>query len=344
MARDFSARNDIDNSNPTDFPDGRLRDSSPPAVRNGTVLEEATLGDLHQFFLKLMREAGITPNGAADTDGASQFFNALVAVIRSTSATSDVPGTVERATQAEVNAGTDFERFVSPFTLAGRIATTLLAGIAELATQTEVNAGTDPNRIVTPATLSGRTATSSRSGIAETATQTEVNAGTDFERIVTPLTLAGRTAQADRAGLVELATVSEISAGLDTSRVITPGDLNQSTLAVLNATNNEIRMRTVDIGAWDMDTTPSVDVAHGLSLAEYQSIIFASAVIRNDNHAGRFILTPGSSLSSAGIDAQINIITATNVSLARRSGGFFDGIAFNDTTFSRGTITLLTIS
>lgn len=68
-------------------------------------------------------------------------------------------------------------------------ATTSTLGLVILATQAEVNAGTDPNKVVTPETLSGRTATESRTGIAEIATQAETDAGTDDSRIVTPLKL-----------------------------------------------------------------------------------------------------------------------------------------------------------
>jgi len=87
-------------------------------------------------------------------------------------------------------------------------ATETLAGIAEIATQAEVNAGTDNTRIVTPAKLKATTyaqATQTLAGIAEIATQTETNTGTDNTRIITPLLLRnGMAAQAANRGFLQL--------------------------------------------------------------------------------------------------------------------------------------------
>lgn len=150
MARDFSARADIDNTNLTDFPDGRLLNSNPPSARNGTAVVEEVLGDILQLFLKLMRDASITPSGNADTDSVSQFLDALVAKIRATTASETEAGTVERATQQEVLDGTDAERFITTATLLGRTATTARSGVVRLADQAETDAGTAFSIAVTP--------------------------------------------------------------------------------------------------------------------------------------------------------------------------------------------------
>lgn len=82
-------------------------------------------------------------------------------------------------------------------------ATENVKGVAEIATQAEVDAGIDDERIVTPLKLEARladafgaivSATEEIEGVAEIATQGEVDAGTDDERIVTPLKLAERLA------------------------------------------------------------------------------------------------------------------------------------------------------
>lgn len=70
----------------------------------------------------------------------------------------------------------------------GQASTTVL-GLVTLATDAEVQAGTDTSKVVTPSGLNSRTATETRTGIAEIATQAEVNAGTDDLRFVTPLKL-----------------------------------------------------------------------------------------------------------------------------------------------------------
>lgn len=69
-------------------------------------------------------------------------------------------------------------------------ATESKSGIVELATTAEVQAGTDTARAVTPKGIASRTATESRTGLAEIATQAEVDAGTDTTRIITPKKLA----------------------------------------------------------------------------------------------------------------------------------------------------------
>jgi len=68
-------------------------------------------------------------------------------------ASETVQGIVERATQAEVDAGTDTTRFISPARLQAKVATETALGIVERATQAEVDAGTDTTRYVAPVTL-----------------------------------------------------------------------------------------------------------------------------------------------------------------------------------------------
>lgn len=104
-------------------------------------------------------------------------------------ASTTTQGIVELATLAEVLAGTDAERAVTPSTLAGLVAIETRRGLVELATPTEAQLGVDNARAVTPAALAAVTATSSRRGLVELATQAEVNAGTDTERAVTPASL-----------------------------------------------------------------------------------------------------------------------------------------------------------
>lgn len=121
-----------------------------------------------------------------------------VVAVSVASATEDIKGIAEIATQAEVDAGTDDERIITPAKLAAfpavNQATEDIAGVAEIADATEANEdtpATDDLRIITPLKLDGRTATETRRGVIELATQTEVDDGLDTERAVTPATLAG---------------------------------------------------------------------------------------------------------------------------------------------------------
>ena len=73
------------------------------------------------------------------------------AVFHRSLATTERPGTVELGDQDETNAGTDSSRVPSLATLDGRRATDTLAGLAERATNAEMDDGTDDERFATPA-------------------------------------------------------------------------------------------------------------------------------------------------------------------------------------------------
>lgn len=100
----------------SDYPYGRIRDND--GTGNGTPVNEFTNGDIHQFFARMMDQAGISPNGLPDSDYATyQLFLALIQNIRNTAATESLKGTAEIATQTETNIGTDDQRFVTPLKL-----------------------------------------------------------------------------------------------------------------------------------------------------------------------------------------------------------------------------------
>lgn len=171
------------------YPYGDIKDNS--GLNDGTPVNRAVYADLHQFFAKMLDASGIAANGLPEnlTNG-FQYFLALIANIRATSASETARGTAEIATTVEVLAGLDDTRMVTPLKLSGLGASTTNRGIIEIATQPEVDAGTDIQRAVVPQTLAARTATETRTGIAEIATQAETNSGSDDARIVTPLKLA----------------------------------------------------------------------------------------------------------------------------------------------------------
>lgn len=67
----------IDTSNPSDYPDGRLKDN--PGNRTGTPINRLTNGDLHQFFAKLLRDSGIEANGLPENEySGHQYIEALL--------------------------------------------------------------------------------------------------------------------------------------------------------------------------------------------------------------------------------------------------------------------------
>ena len=162
-------------------------------------------------------------------------------------ATADTNGLVELATQAEVDAGIDTSRAVTPATLKGAVpdASTTVKGKIEIATQAEVDTGTDLSRAVTPALLKHAidnvpNASTTVKGKIEIATQAEVDTGTDLSRAVTPALLKHAIDNVPNAsttvkGKIEIATQTEVNTGTDTSRAITPALLKFAIDNVPNA-------------------------------------------------------------------------------------------------------------
>lgn len=77
MARDILDLSNVDGAD-SDYPYGRVRDISTPGAQDGTQVNEKMVGDVLQFFNKLMDEGNITPNGLPDnTTNGFQFFQGL---------------------------------------------------------------------------------------------------------------------------------------------------------------------------------------------------------------------------------------------------------------------------
>jgi hypothetical protein len=90
------------------------------------------------------------------------------------------------------------------------------------------------------------------------------------------------------------------------------------------------RTQIVEIGDWNMDTTPSVLVAHGLS---YWKIVGMRVLIRPDS-VNPFAPAP---LDYAG-SYLIYGLDANYISLSRDEGSYFDGTYHNATSYNRGWI------
>lgn len=124
-----------------------------------------------------------------------------------------------------------------------RAASESLNGVVELATAAEVQAGSDTVRAVTPAGLASRTATDARMGIAELATQAEVNAGTDTTRIVVPSTLRNSVG----SKLMIPSAVSGVGVSLSGHRVNFVSATNGSGINVDGVFTDEFTKYIIDV-------------------------------------------------------------------------------------------------
>lgn len=88
--------------------------------------------------------------------------------------------------------------------------------------------------------------------------------------------------------------------------------------------------KILPIGAWDMDTSNSVNIAHGIT--EYRDIRSVSAYIRSDDSVS-WVQAPW--FTAAGqIEYWIQDTNATNIQLIRRTGGFFDSASYDLTQYN----------
>jgi hypothetical protein len=92
----------------------------------------------------------------------------------------------------------------------------------------------------------------------------------------------------------------------------------------------------IEIGDWNMDSTTSVTLAHGL-MGENIRSVSASILIDPEETLTRYSLEGTDSTGALGGQIRWD---GTNVYLIRATSGFFDGVLFNSTSFNRGWITI----
>lgn len=107
---------------------------------------------------------------------------------------------------------------------------------------------------------------------------------------------------------------------------------------------SNLKIKVIEIGDWNMDSTSTKNVSHGLS--DHKKIRSATAIIRPDDDGtyhylgqpvGGTLTTPG----EGGMAAGIYRFTSTLVQMLRADGSVFDDVAFDSTSFNRGFITII---
>jgi len=105
--------------------------------------------------------------------------------------------------------------------------------------------------------------------------------------------------------------------------------------ALLNVT---VRRKVIPIGAWDMDATASVFLAHGLDLGgagtTVANIRGVRCVIIKDGEDAAYEFDFWNGTVPGGTIA----VSAAAVLLSRTASGFFDMANFNDTGINRGYV------
>jgi hypothetical protein len=88
-----------------------------------------------------------------------------------------------------------------------------------------------------------------------------------------------------------------------------------------------VKRKIVQIGAWNMDSTATASVAHGLP--DNLKIRNVAVMILNDDLTAVIPFVPQGNVTG---------VTATDVLLNRDAAGQFDDVAFNDALMNRGFI------
>ena len=101
-------------------------------------------------------------------------------------------------------------------------------------------------------------------------------------------------------------------------------------------THNNINIKVVNIGDWNMDTTAAVSVAHGLTITSIRAVF---GLLRNDADDNYFTITPAYEAVTS-LHVRIQSITASDVTLTRLAGGGFDSVSFDSTSYNRGWLTI----
>jgi len=106
---------------------------------------------------------------------------------------------------------------------------------------------------------------------------------------------------------------------------------------VAGAGNATLLKKVVNIGDWDMDANPEVNIAHGLTFSKIRSV---SGLIRNDADNKYYQIPSPKYTDGTGDEMGVWVasVDATNVILHREGTSQWDDTNFNATSFNRGWV------
>jgi len=131
------------------------------------------------------------------------------------------------------------------------------------------------------------------------------------------------------SGIEDSSLITLVNDGTDTYKIFK----QQINYPETNPIGN-IKMKLISIGDWNMDTSSLVSIAHGLTYTDIRSVY--AAIITDDGTLYADLTGTDSSGNGGGIVTW----ESTDVILLRTTGGAFDNINYNATSFNRGYITI----
>jgi len=159
----------------------------------------------------------------------------------------------------------------------------------------------------------------------------------------------------DNSALVAINTDGEVESGAfigitvneipNIQSTLTPGQTVKvgSTGLVSEDLGDVLLTKIVNIGDWNMDSTSTKAVAHGIS--NYKKIRSISCIVRSDDDSEYLNLNVSigsseGSYKSAGYINGVSLLDSSNIALARESGMYFDSTSFDSTSYNRGWVTI----
>jgi len=94
------------------------------------------------------------------------------------------------------------------------------------------------------------------------------------------------------------------------------------------------KIKIIDIGDWNMDSTSFITVTHGLTMTDIRSI---SVLIRGDDTITNYVFPAP---DDSAVSSETVTVISTDVILSRAASGVFDSTAFDSTSFNRGWVTI----
>ena len=97
------------------------------------------------------------------------------------------------------------------------------------------------------------------------------------------------------------------------------------------------KVKSIAIGDWNMDSTSSINVAHGLSATDYKKIKTISVMVRDDADSEYYRLD-SINASTGAYRGGVDRVNSTNIVLIRTDSIGFDSTSFDSTSYNRGYI------